>query len=46
MYDDLNQIIALKNQDICINKTYFVEKDYYDKQIFPNIIEKGYEYLF
>ena len=45
MYNDLNKIIALKNEDICVNKTYFVEKDYYDEQIFPNIIENGYEYF-
>lgn len=46
MYDDLNQIIALKNEDICVNKTYFIEKDYYDEQTFPNIIENGYEYFY
>ena len=44
MYDDLNQIIALKNEDICVNKTYFVEKDYYDEQTFPNKNQNGYEY--
>ena len=45
MYDDLNDIIALKNEDICIAKTSFIEKDYYDKKKFPNIIENGYEYF-
>ena len=46
MYDDLNEIIiALKNQDICVAKTYFIEKDYYDEKNFPNIIENGYEYF-
>lgn len=45
MYDDLNEIIALKNEDIRIAKTSFIEKDYYDEKNFPNIIEKGYEYF-
>lgn len=45
MYDDLNEIMILKNEDICVAKTYFIEKDYYDEQPFPNIIEYGYEYL-
>ena len=45
MYDDLNEIIALKNEDIYIAKTYFIEKDYYDDKNFPNVIENGYEYF-
>lgn len=45
MYDDLNEIMALKNEDIRIAKTSFIEKDYYDEKNFPNIIEKGYEYF-
>jgi hypothetical protein len=45
MYDDLNEIIALKNEDIRIAKTSFIEKDYYDEKNFPNIIENGYEYF-
>jgi len=44
MYDDLNEIIALKNEDICLDKTYFIENDYYDDLIFPNIILTDYEY--
>lgn len=39
MYDDLNEIIALKDEYICLAKTYFIEKDYYDEKNFPNIIE-------
>lgn len=45
MYDDLNEINALKNEDICIAKTPFIEKDYYDEKDFPNINENGYEYF-
>lgn len=45
MYDDLNEIIALKNEDICVAKTSFIEKNYYDEKKFPNIIETGYEYF-
>ena len=44
MYDDLNEIIALKNEDICLDKTYFIENDYYDDLIFPNIVLTDYEY--
>ena len=46
MYDDLNEIlISLQNQDICVSKTDFIEKDYYDEQDYPNIIVSGYEYF-
>jgi hypothetical protein len=44
MHNDLNHLISLKNEDICVDKTSFIEKDYYDEQIFPNIIINGYEY--
>jgi len=26
------------NNDLCFDKTYFIEKDYYDEKDFPNII--------
>jgi hypothetical protein len=35
MYDDLDKLIKFKNK--VINITDFIETDYYDKQIFPNI---------
>ena len=44
MHNDLNHLISLKNEDICVDKTSFIEKDYYDEQIFPNININGYEY--
>jgi hypothetical protein len=44
MYDDLNNLISIKNEDISANKTFFIETDYYDNEIFPNTIENGYEY--
>lgn len=43
MYDDLNNLLCLKDEDI--DKTYFIETDYYDDKTFPNIIENGYEYF-
>jgi hypothetical protein len=46
MHDDLNELMnALKNEDIGVTKTDFIEKDYYDEQDFPNINEYGYEYF-
>ena len=45
MYDDLHILYSDINKDIFFGKTYFIEKDYYDEKIFPNIIEKGYEYF-
>lgn len=43
MYDDLNHLITLKNQDI--HKTNFVQSMYYDEEDFPNTLENGYEYF-
>ena len=40
MYDDLDKLIELKNTDT----KSFIETDYYDNAIFPNIIVNGYEY--
>lgn len=45
MYDDLSILYHEINKDVCFGKTYFIEKDYYDEKIFPNIIENGYEYF-
>jgi len=45
MYNDLNILYSNINNDLCFGKTYFIEKDYYDDKIFPNIIEYGYEYF-
>jgi hypothetical protein len=45
MYDDLNKLILLKNEDIYNDKTIFVETDYYCKINFPNTIVNGYEYF-
>jgi hypothetical protein len=46
MYDDLFAVYRNINNDLCFD-TYFkkIEKDYYDKKDFPNIIENGYEYF-
>ena len=45
MYDDLFALYRDINNDLCFDKTYFIEKDYYDEKDFPNIIENGYEYF-
>jgi hypothetical protein len=45
MYDDLFALYRDINNDLCFDKTYFIEKDYYDEKDFPNIIENGYEYV-
>ena len=45
MYDDLNILYCNINNNLWFGKTYFIEKDYYDEQKFPNIIENGYEYF-
>jgi len=44
MYDDLNHLCSLKNEDLYNNKILFAEKDLYDKEIFPNINIEGYKY--
>jgi hypothetical protein len=43
MYDDLNKLYSGTNSFIFDN-TFFIEKEYYDKEVFPNEIENGYEY--
>jgi hypothetical protein len=47
MYDDLSTLYCDINNDLFFDKTYFIEKDYYDEKIFPNVIswETGYHYL-
>ncbi len=48
MYDDLNKLISLEEKDLCNNVnvvTPFFEKDYYDKENYPNTEEIGYEYM-
>jgi len=44
MNDDLS-ILNSNINDLCIDNTFFNEKDYYDKESFPNMIEYGYEYF-
>jgi hypothetical protein len=43
MYDDLKNLMVLKNEDIC--RTQFVEKDQYCIMKFPNTVTYGYEYF-
>jgi glycosyltransferase involved in cell wall biosynthesis len=45
MFDDLEQIMLLKNEDISNNKTVFLETDYYCNKEFPNTKIFGYEYF-
>jgi hypothetical protein len=45
MYDDLNALYHDINNDICFNKTFFNEKDYYDDKTFPNTNVDGYKYI-
>jgi hypothetical protein len=44
MYDDLSTLYREINNDLFFGKTYFIERDYYDKEIFPNTLDHGYEY--
>jgi hypothetical protein len=45
MYNDLNKLINLRNEDIYNDNSIFVETEYYCKLIFPNTIENGYKYF-
>uniref|UniRef100_A0A6C0JI63 Nucleotide-diphospho-sugar transferase domain-containing protein n=1 Tax=viral metagenome TaxID=1070528 RepID=A0A6C0JI63_9ZZZZ len=38
MYYDLIVLYRDINDDVCFGKTYFIEKDYYDENDFPNLI--------
>ena len=44
MYDDLFVLYRDINNDLWFDKTYFIEKDYYDEKDFPNILENDYDY--
>jgi len=45
MYDDLIILNRDINNDLCFDKTFFIEKDYYDYENFPNINKNGYDYF-
>jgi hypothetical protein len=45
MYDDLDELIRVQDEDIYSFKTFFLETDYYCKINFPNTIINGYEYF-
>jgi len=45
MYDDLNALICVKDEVLHLNKTCFIEPDFYDKETFPNPNENGYTYF-
>jgi hypothetical protein len=45
MYDDLDKLILLTDEDIVTNKIPFNIEEYYDHEIFPNIHIHGYEYF-
>lgn len=44
MYDDLHKI-SHDLDNLCFDNTNFIEKDYYDEKVFPNIDIEGYEYF-
>lgn len=45
MYDDLSKLYCDINKNLCIDKTIFIEKKYYDEKDFPNKNEDSYDYL-
>lgn len=45
MFDDLNILYCNINNCSNFGKTFFIEKDYYDEKIFPNILVNNYEYF-
>jgi len=45
MYDDLNTLQMNINNDSSLDKTFFIEKSFYDEKDFPNTTENGYEYF-
>lgn len=45
MYDDLNLLIKMKPEELILNNLPFIIESYYDKQVFPNTIVRGYEYF-
>jgi hypothetical protein len=46
MYDDLSMLYRNINNDLGFGKTYFIEIDYYDEQIFPNLHSVYYTYTY
>lgn len=44
MYDDLDDLLIIINNDKLIDNNIFIENDYYDKEEFPNKSDYGYEY--
>jgi hypothetical protein len=45
MHNDLDELISIiTNENFHIDKTIFIEKDYYDEKDFPNTSVDGYEY--
>jgi len=45
MHNELDELISIiTNENFHIDKTIFIEKDYYDEKDFPNTIVDGYEY--
>ena len=45
MYDDLNNLILLKKEDLLLNITPFEFQKNYDNECFPNIKIVEYEYI-
>jgi len=45
MYDDLNTLQMNINNDSSLDKTFFIEKSFYDEKDFPNTTENGNEYF-
>lgn len=41
MYNDLDTLIQLTNEDIYMDKILFIENNYYDEEAYPNIMENG-----
>lgn len=47
LYRDINELVdSDKIGDLMVDKTTFIEEEYYDKESFPNVNESGYEYFF
>ena len=45
MYDDLDTLKSIKNEDLHIFNIDFIERDYYDNKEFPNKKISGYQYF-
>ena len=44
MYDDLNKLIDIKNEDIYVDKICFIETNYYDEKNYPDANNEYYNY--